>query len=171
MLKHRLEWMKRVPLYALPVLLLVVCGGGSLPIDQFEATFQPSGAMSVTLGLETDLPDDAKVDMTVVRFFQVEGESQERPVTIVEYSGTVGELRDGLKYNLTQEGRDFEESVRQRLSDNRQWGAVTTAIRHQVEIVYAPGEGLLTGAAVDEGQEEVRSKIEFRWGRSKELTP
>lgn len=171
MLKHRLQGVKYTSLYVLLVLLSVACGGGSLPIDEFEATFQPSGAMSVTVGIETDLPDDAKVDMTLVRFFQVEGESQARPVTMVEYSGTVGELRDGLKYNLAQEGRDFEESVRGRLSANRQWGTVTTTIRHQVEIVYAPGEGPLTGAAVDEGQEEVRSQVEFRWGRSKELSP
>ena len=171
MLKHRLEWMKRTPLYVSVVLLSVACGGGSLPIDQFEATFRPSGAMSVTLGIGTDLPDDAEVDMTVVRYFQVEGESEARPVTIVEYSGTVGELRDGLKYNLAQEERDFDESVRQRLSANRQWGTVTTTIRHQVEIVYAPGEGPLTGAAVGKGQGEVRAEVEFRWGRGKELSP
>ena len=114
---------------------MVACGVGSLPIDEFEATFKPSGAMSVTVGIETDLLDDAKVDMTVVRYFQVEGESQARPMAMVEYSGTVGELRDGLKYNLAQEERDFDESVRRLISSSRQWGKVTTTIRRHVEIV------------------------------------
>ena len=147
--------------------VIVAC---SAAVDRFEPTVDMEGAI-LTVSLDTDLPDDAEINMSVARYFSVEGEGSPRPMTMSgAYGMTVGELRDGVAFDLSEEADQYRWDVRRRAYNNVHWAKVFALRLHHVAMIFAPDTGPLRGAAVGEGNDFVRAKTEFAWGKRETLS-
>ena len=149
---------------------LVACGG--LVVDDFNIQHRISGE-TLRIWLETDLPDDRSVYSTVQRYFQVEGESEPRPMPLWDGWFDVATLRDGVTLHLTDEARQYEEAVRRRLDSplNADWPSVIMMPRHYVRAHYNQDEKM-TGRAAQEMVNslgellyyQLKDRNEFTWG-------
>ena len=148
------------------MLALLACGHP--PIEKFEPTARILGK-TLIVGIDTDLPDDAVVNMTVARYFGIEADLKERPMTVGgHFNISVGELRNGtVGFDLEAEGEQFYGWLQRRIPHNPEWGRIRTLARHHVAMIYSPDEGPLKGSAIAaEGNDWVRGRTDFYWGRT-----
>ena len=139
------------------VLLLTACG---TKVDLFEPTVDMKGD-HVTIGLHTDLPEDAVVHYTLSRYYSVGGRPNPLRMTLTDGGKTVAELQKGLTVSVAEEARAFRADVRQRHPHNPHWGELAIMRRHRLAMSISD-EGL-SGKAVDEGR--AYASKEFQAGK------
>ena len=106
---------------ALFTLLTAACGGGgdsagpvqiadSVICDTFELSTNIQGSV-LGLSLDTDLPDDTVISVTVDRSYWKQGDSEEHSRRYFEQESTVGEWRRTHEINVDAAGwkRDLED--------------------------------------------------------------
>jgi hypothetical protein len=110
----------------LSTLLIAACGGGgdnakpptsadSVICDTFELATNIRGSV-LGLSLNTDLPDDTVISVTVDRSYWKQGDSEEHSRRYFAQESTVGEWRSTHEINIAAEGwtrdlKDFQEKM------------------------------------------------------------
>jgi len=104
-------------LLTISALLMFTTSASAAPLicDEFELATIVSG-QTLKLSLETDLPDDTKISITVDRYYWEKGSSDEYARPYFEQKSTVGEWRRTHEIDIDSERwkqnlRDFQKKM------------------------------------------------------------
>lgn len=157
---------------ALSTLLIAACGGGgdsagptagsvmstdSVICDTFELSTNIQGSL-LGLSLNTDLPDDTVISVTVDRSYWKQGDSEEHSRRYFEQESTVGEWRRTHEINIAAEGwtrdlKDFQDKMA-----NAAVGFEVARISDDIDISIIAPVNMQTNAAFGDRNKNLSGK-------------